>query len=61
MASLHNLAIDLARLIGWTNIAAAIDHYRSHPADGFQLFGVQNMRTHRPESAYNLCFMGASG
>ncbi|WP_211212866.1 hypothetical protein [Nonomuraea coxensis] len=34
MASLRNLAIGLAHLIGWTNIAAATDHYRSHPADG---------------------------
>ncbi|MFI7231126.1 ISAs1 family transposase [Nonomuraea angiospora] len=39
MASLRNLAIGLARLIGWTNIAAATDHYRSHPADGLQLLG----------------------
>ncbi|MBN6054653.1 ISAs1 family transposase, partial [Nonomuraea sp. RK-328] len=39
MASLRNLAIALARLIGWTNIAAATDHYRSHPADGLQLLG----------------------
>ena len=40
MASLHNLTIGLARLIGWTNIAAATDHYRSHPADGLQLLGL---------------------
>nr|BFE83858.1 hypothetical protein GCM10020093_064590 [Planobispora longispora] len=40
MASLRNLAIGLAHLIGWTNIAAAIDHYRSHPADGLQLLGL---------------------
>ncbi|MFC5818065.1 ISAs1 family transposase [Nonomuraea harbinensis] len=39
MASLRNLAIALARLIGWTNIAAATDHYRSHPADGLHLLG----------------------
>lgn len=39
MASLRNLAIGLARLIGWTNIAAATDHYRSHPADALQLLG----------------------
>ncbi|MEU7829176.1 MULTISPECIES: hypothetical protein [unclassified Nonomuraea] len=37
MATLRNLAIGLARLIGWTNIAAATDHYRSHPADEPQL------------------------
>jgi hypothetical protein len=29
-----DLAIGLSRLIGWTNIAAATDHYRSHrPTD----------------------------
>ncbi|MFG1949334.1 hypothetical protein [Nonomuraea sp. NPDC048826] len=38
-AGLRNLAIGLARLIGWTNITAASDHYRSHPADGLQLLG----------------------
>ncbi|MEV4361331.1 hypothetical protein [Nonomuraea sp. NPDC049625] len=37
MAGLRNLAIGLARLTGWTNIAAATDHYRSHP--GLQLLG----------------------
>ncbi|MFI0425296.1 ISAs1 family transposase [Spongiactinospora sp. 9N601] len=40
MASLRNLAIGLVRLIGWTNIAAATDHYRSHPMDGLQLLGL---------------------
>ncbi|MBT2234927.1 hypothetical protein [Nonomuraea sp. NEAU-A123] len=40
LASLRNLAIGLARLLGWTNIASATDHYRSHPADGLQLLGV---------------------
>ncbi|WP_328855054.1 ISAs1 family transposase [Microbispora hainanensis] len=40
MASLRNLAIGLARLIGWTNIAAATDHYRSHPTDALQLLGL---------------------
>ncbi|MEV1245991.1 ISAs1 family transposase [Nonomuraea sp. NPDC049750] len=40
LASLRNLAIGLTRLIGWTNIAAATDHYRSHPADGLQLLGL---------------------
>ncbi|WP_165977591.1 ISAs1 family transposase [Nonomuraea diastatica] len=39
MAGLRNLAIGLARLIGWTNITAATDHYRSHPTDGLQLLG----------------------
>lgn len=41
MASLRNLAIGLSRLIGWTNIAAATDHYRSHPTDGLQLLGLK--------------------
>ncbi|MEV0237475.1 hypothetical protein [Nonomuraea sp. NPDC050786] len=40
LAGLRNLAIGLARLIGWTDIAAATDHYRSHPADGLQLLGL---------------------
>uniref|UniRef100_A0AAU1ICP5 Transposase n=1 Tax=Streptomyces sp. NBC_00180 TaxID=2903632 RepID=A0AAU1ICP5_9ACTN len=31
MATLHNLAIGLMRQAGWTNIAAAADHYRSRP------------------------------
>ncbi|MFI7134723.1 hypothetical protein ACIBQ1_54300 [Nonomuraea sp. NPDC050153] len=39
LAGLRNLAIGVARLIGWTDIAAATDHYRSHPADGLQLLG----------------------
>jgi hypothetical protein len=30
MATLRNLAIGLMRKAGWTNIAAAADHYRSH-------------------------------
>ncbi|MFI6456277.1 ISAs1 family transposase [Streptosporangium amethystogenes] len=40
LASIRNLAIGLAHLIGWTNIAAATDHYPSHPADGLQLLGL---------------------
>jgi hypothetical protein len=40
MAGLRNLAIGLASLIGWTNIAAATDRYRSHPTDGLQLLGL---------------------
>ncbi|GGL84459.1 hypothetical protein GCM10010095_81560 [Streptomyces anthocyanicus] len=31
MATLRNLAIGLIRQAGWTNIAAATDHYRSRP------------------------------
>ena len=40
MASIRNQAISLARTAGWTNIAQAIDHYRSHPADALQLLGL---------------------
>jgi hypothetical protein len=40
MATFRNLAIGLARLIGWTKIAAATEHYRTHPADGLQLLGL---------------------
>ncbi|GAP52099.1 hypothetical protein [Streptomyces azureus] len=32
MVTLRNLAIGLMRQAGWTNIAAAADHYRSRPA-----------------------------
>jgi|GEM_PF-1571139 hypothetical protein len=39
MATFRNLAISLSRLIGWNNIAAAIDHYRAHPDHGLQLLG----------------------
>ncbi|NUK26649.1 hypothetical protein HRW14_28605 [Streptomyces lunaelactis] len=31
MATMRNLAISLMRQAGWTNIAAATDHYRSRP------------------------------
>ncbi|MFF7886168.1 hypothetical protein ACFZDJ_19695 [Streptomyces sp. NPDC007896] len=31
MATLRNLAIGLMRQAGWTNNAAAADHYRSRP------------------------------
>ncbi|MEV6039078.1 hypothetical protein AB0L65_48600 [Nonomuraea sp. NPDC052116] len=40
MAGLRNLAIGLARLIGWADIATATDHYRNHRTDGLQLLGV---------------------
>ncbi|MGW4412160.1 ISAs1 family transposase [Nonomuraea sp. NPDC004702] len=40
LASLRNLAIGLARLLGWTNIARAADYYRGHPADGLHLLGL---------------------
>ena len=40
MASLRNLAIGLAHLAGWHNIAAALDHYRSRPDHALQLLGL---------------------
>lgn len=40
MAGLRNLAIALTRLMGWTNIAAANDHYRSHPDHAIQLLDL---------------------
>ncbi|WP_394303053.1 hypothetical protein [Sphaerimonospora cavernae] len=40
MATFRNIAIGLAHLIGWDNIAAAIDHYRAHPDHGLQLLGL---------------------
>jgi predicted transposase YbfD/YdcC len=42
MATFRNLAIGLTRLIGWDNIAAAIDHYRAHPNDSLQLICLTN-------------------
>lgn len=40
MATFRNLAIGLAHTIGWTNHAAATDHYRTHPDHGLQLLGL---------------------
>jgi predicted transposase YbfD/YdcC len=40
MAWLRNLAIGLARVAGWQNIAAAVDHYRSQPGDALHLLGL---------------------
>ena len=37
MASLRNLAIALQQAMGWTNHAAACDHYRAHPDHALQL------------------------
>ncbi|WP_372412141.1 ISAs1 family transposase [Streptomyces luteireticuli] len=39
MAPLRNLAIGLSRQAGWTNIAAATDHYRSRTDHALQLLG----------------------
>lgn len=40
MAAFRNLAISLARLAGFKNIARANDHYRDHPADALHLLGL---------------------
>jgi predicted transposase YbfD/YdcC len=40
MAGLRNLAISLTRLMGWTNITAATDHYRTHPDHAVQLLDL---------------------
>lgn len=40
MASLRNLAIALQQAMGWTNHAAACDHYRAHPDHALQLLGL---------------------
>ncbi|WP_329492964.1 ISAs1 family transposase [Kitasatospora herbaricolor] len=37
MASLRNTALGLADLAGWRNLAAATDHYRSHPGHALDL------------------------
>lgn len=40
MATLRNLAIGLMRQAGWANIAAAADHYRSHPEHATALLKI---------------------
>lgn len=37
MATLRNLAIGLMRQAGWTNLAAAADHYRARPEHALDL------------------------
>ncbi|MFJ7268011.1 ISAs1 family transposase [Streptomyces sp. NPDC099050] len=37
LATFRNLAIALAHLVGWTNHAQAVDHYRSHPDHALDL------------------------
>ncbi|MFE7354491.1 transposase [Streptomyces sp. NPDC057543] len=41
MATLRNLAIGLIRQAGWTNIAAAADHYRSRTDHALQLLDLE--------------------
>ncbi|GED90483.1 transposase [Streptomyces sp. 6-11-2] len=41
MATFRNLAIGLIRQAGWTNIAAASDHYRSRTDHALQLLDLQ--------------------
>ncbi|GAA1249212.1 hypothetical protein GCM10009665_45050 [Kitasatospora nipponensis] len=33
MVTMRSLAVGLIRQAGWTDIAAATDHYRAHPGD----------------------------
>lgn len=40
MASIRNLAIALQQAIGWSNHAAACDHYRDRPDHALQLLGL---------------------
>ncbi|MGX4694992.1 ISAs1 family transposase [Streptomyces sp. JNUCC 63] len=40
LATFRSLAISLAHLAGWTNNAAAHDHYRNHPADALRELGL---------------------
>jgi len=40
LATFRTLAISLAHLAGWTNNAAAHDHYRNHPADALRELGL---------------------
>ncbi|GHH79282.1 hypothetical protein GCM10018793_31680 [Streptomyces sulfonofaciens] len=40
MATLRNLAIGLMRQADWTNIAAAVDHYRSRPQHATAALGL---------------------
>ncbi|MFB7116204.1 hypothetical protein ACFCYR_46605, partial [Streptomyces sp. NPDC056291] len=41
MATFRNLAIGLIRQAGWTNIAAATDHYRSRTDHALQLLDLE--------------------
>ena len=40
LATFRSLAISLAHLAGWTNNAAAHDHYRNQPADALRELGL---------------------
>ncbi|MGW2080583.1 hypothetical protein ACWCOW_27210 [Streptomyces sp. NPDC001939] len=40
LAAFRSLAISLTHLAGWTNNAAAHDHYRNHPADALRELGL---------------------
>jgi hypothetical protein len=49
MATMRNLAIGLMRQAGWTNIAAATDHYRSRPEHATaRPARSHRLRTHSP-------------
>lgn len=40
IVSIRNLVIALQQAIGWTNHAAACDHYRDRPDHALQLLGL---------------------
>jgi hypothetical protein len=41
MVTFHNLTIGFIRQVGWTNIAAATDHYRSRTDHALQLLDLE--------------------
>jgi hypothetical protein len=55
MATLRNLAIGFMRQAGWTNIAAAADHYRVTPPTRDSHAQTHSPRTHRPCGVRRLC------
>lgn len=40
MAAVRNAAIGLLRLLGWTNLAAALRHYSCLPDQLFSILGI---------------------
>ncbi|MBC9725109.1 ISAs1 family transposase [Streptomyces sp. TRM68367] len=46
LATFRSLAISLAHLAGWTNNAAAHDHYRNHPTDALPRTRSHRLSTH---------------
>lgn len=40
LAAVRNAAIGLLRLLGWTNLAAALRHYSCRPNELFSILGI---------------------